>query len=203
MKRVDQTILAGDPVRMGNCVSACIASIFSLRLDAVPHFVEFGLDQGDEAGGVGGVSNGNAWWAMLVGFLAGLGWETVELDSVNHARPDEFLLVAGMSSRGLLHQVIYFGGELWHDPHPSREGVLDVREVLALRPLIGFDHTPTAPPPRLKVACINWSHPGAPHALVYMLKHGEAVGGRFFPTWDEACSYARDIAADPRRWPPR
>lgn len=149
MTRVNQTIFAGDPVRMGNCVSACIASIFSLPLDEVPHFVEFGLEQGDQVGDqVGGVSNGNAWWAMLLGFLAGIGREVVELDSVHEAHPAELVLVAGMSSRGLLHQVIYLDGELWHDPHPSREGVLDVLEVLALRPLSGFDHTPTAMAPR-------------------------------------------------------
>lgn len=144
MTRVDQTIFAGDPVRMGNCVSACVASIFSLPLDEVPHFVEFGLEQGDQAGGVGGVSNGNAWWAMMLGFLAGKDFWVTELDSVHDAGPAELVLVAGMSPRGLLHQVIYLDGELWHDPHPSRDGVLDVQEVLALRPLAGFDHTPTA-----------------------------------------------------------
>lgn len=140
---IDQTILASDPVRMGNCVSACVATILGLPLEQVPHFVEYGLCLGDSSEDVGGVSNGNAWWAMLLGFLYGHGYDLVELDSVDDAERGEHLLVAGMSSRGVLHQVVYRDGGLWHDPHPSRDGVLDVQEVLALRPLGGFDHSPT------------------------------------------------------------
>lgn len=139
--RVDQTILASDPKRKGNCVAACIATILDVPLDRVPHFIEFGIAYGDAE--MDKVSNGNAWWAMMLGYLAGKGQWVVELDDLADADPDELLLVAGMSPRGVLHQVIYCDGHLWHDPHPSREGVLDVREVLAVRPLDGFDHEPS------------------------------------------------------------
>lgn len=141
MSRVDQTILASDPKRKGNCVAACIASLLDVPLDQVPHFVEYGIHYGDDD--VDKVSNGNAWWAMMLGYLAARGYWPVELEKVTDAEPGEFLLVAGMSTRGALHQVIYRDGQLWHDPHPSRDGVLDVQEVLALRSLPGFDHTPT------------------------------------------------------------
>lgn len=144
MSRVDQTILASDPKRKGNCVSACIASLVNEPIDRVPHFVEFGIHWGD--GEDDKVSNGNAWWAMMLGYLAGKGYWVTELDGLGDADPDEFLLVAGMSPRGVLHQVIYREGVLWHDPHPSRDGITDVREVLAVRPLDGFDHTPTVVP---------------------------------------------------------
>lgn len=139
---VDQTILASDPKRKGNCVAACVASILGVPLAQVPHFIEFGIAYGD-SDDVAEVSHGNNWWAMMLGYLAGHGLWVVELDSVTDADPDEFVLVAGMSPRGVVHQVVYREGRLWHDPHPSRAGVLDVREVLAVRSLRGFDHSPT------------------------------------------------------------
>ena len=139
--RVDQTILAGDP-RLGNCVAACIATLTHTPLNKVPHFIEHGIAYGDSKD-PGAVSTGLHWWAMTLGFLAAKGLWVYELDELDDAEQGEYLLVAGMSPRGVMHQVIYQNGELWHDPHPSRAGVLDVREVLAVRPLPGFDHTPT------------------------------------------------------------
>ena len=141
--RVDQTIFADDPKRKGNCVAACVATVLGLPLDRVPHFIEFGIAYGD-SDDVAEVSHGNNWWAMMLGFLAGHGRWIAELDKVTDADRHEFVLVAGMSPRGVVHQVIYREGRLWHDPHPSRAGVLDVREVLAVRSLPGFDHEPTS-----------------------------------------------------------
>lgn len=44
---------------------------------------------------------------------------------------------------------------------------------------------------RVKVACINWTHPDAPHALVYVLDSAEGiVAERFFDTWAEAITRA-------------
>lgn len=139
--KIDQTILASDPKRKGNCVSACVATVLGVPLAEVPHFVEFGIAYGDAE--VDQVSNGNAWWAMMLGYFAGKGYWITELDALADAEQGETLLVAGMSPRGVLHQVLYRDGHLWHDPHPSRDGVLDVREVLAVRPLDHFDHAPS------------------------------------------------------------
>lgn len=138
---IDQTILASDPKRKGNCVAACVATLLGVPLNEVPHFIEFGIAYGDAEEDK--VSNSNAWWAMLLGYLAGKGYWVTELEALADAEQGETLLVAGMSPRGVLHQVLYRDGDLWHDPHPSRDGVLDVREVLAVRPLDGFDHSPT------------------------------------------------------------
>lgn len=143
VERVDQTIFVDDPKRKGNCVAACVATVLGEPLDRVPHFIEFGIAYGDSED-VKEVSHGHNWWAMLLGYLAGKGYWPVELDSLRDADAHELVLVAGMSPRGVVHQVIYRSGRLWHDPHPSRAGVLDVREVLAIRSLPGFDHTPTA-----------------------------------------------------------
>ncbi len=135
---VDQTIFASDPNRPGNCVSACAATHLGLPLDAVPHFIE-------QVPGstVDGSEGADGWWWLLIGFMAGAAglWPT-ELDSIDDGHPDEVLWVAGPSPRGVLHQVLYRNGALWHDPHPSRDGVLEVREVIAWRPAT-HDHTPT------------------------------------------------------------
>lgn len=138
--KVDQTILASDPKRKGNCVSACVATFLGRPLDQVPHFVEI-----DEGATVDGSEGSTAWWWLLVGYMAGHGYWPHQLASPQDADPGEIVFVAGMSERGVLHQVLYRDGVLWHDPHPSRAGVLDVREVLAWRP-VRHDHNPTERP---------------------------------------------------------
>ena len=134
MMKIDQTITVDDPTRQGNCLSACVASLLHLRLDQVPHFAEYEPD------------TPNAWWALLVGFMAGRGLAPTELDDPGDAEPGEVVFVAGPSPRGpFWHQVLYRDGVLWHDPHPSRDGLVAVTEVLAWRP-VRFDHEPTAQP---------------------------------------------------------
>jgi hypothetical protein len=143
VSRVNQTITSDDPQRMGNCVSACVASLLSRPLEEVPHFGEEGLALGDTL--EDGVGHGVAWRAMMLGYMAANGYAPVELDDVDQAEPGEYLFVAGLSPRGVMHQVIYRDGLLWHDPHPSHDGLVDVREVLAWRPR-RWDHRPTSTP---------------------------------------------------------
>lgn len=124
--RVDQTILATDPKRQGNCLAACVASWLGLSLAAVPHFIE----------------EHDGWWPMLVGYMSGHGLWPLELENLDDADEDEIVFVMGMSPRGVCHQVLYRDGALWHDPHPSRDGLTDVREIIAWREM-RHDHTPT------------------------------------------------------------
>lgn len=138
--RVSQTILAGDPKRQGNCVSACVATYLGVPLAAVPHFVEY------DGATVDGTPGGTGWWWLLIGYMAGSrGLWPIELASVDDGEPGELLFVAGPSERGVLHQVLYRNGDLWHDPHPTRAGLLAVSEVLAWRPRL-HDHEPTSRP---------------------------------------------------------
>jgi hypothetical protein len=128
--KVMQTIWVSDPNREGNCLAACVATYLELPLEKVPHFAEYYPYDKD------------AWWHFLLGFMAGHGLWAYDIHDVETAQPDEVVFVAGMSERGVMHQVLYKNGVLWHDPHPSQAGILDVREVIKFLPAT-HDHTPT------------------------------------------------------------
>jgi len=82
---------------------------------------------------------------MFLGYVAGCGFWPTNIDSLDAAEPDELVFVSGPSPRGVPHQVLYRNGELWHDPHPSRAGLLSVNEndLFVLRPSPPHDHDPT------------------------------------------------------------
>lgn len=109
MKPVTQNIFINDPQgRLGNCLQACIASICEVELEQVPHFVE---DYED-------------WFAEMCNWLHEKGYSFEDAPDIN--KTDEYVLVFGPSPRGRAHAVIYKHGVLAHDPHPSRDGVLEV-----------------------------------------------------------------------------
>ena len=146
--RVDQTILHGDPQRLGNCFAACVATATGKALHEVPHFVEWGqyLHNGQQRDDED--TDRKCWWAMFVGYTIALGLHPVALQSIHDADADELVFVSGPSARGVMHQVLYRNAELWHDPHPSREGILSIDSddlIFVLRPLptAGHDHEPT------------------------------------------------------------
>lgn len=89
---VDQTILADDPARQGNCLAACVATFLGIPLHQVPHFAEYPA---------GEFCEGDAWWHLLIGFMAGHGLAAVELDDPSDADPDEIVFVCGPSPRGV------------------------------------------------------------------------------------------------------
>lgn len=132
MKPVDQTII--DPLH-GNCFQACIASLFEMRLDFVPHFCD---------GAIGG-----EWWDPFVEWCARVagyapiqfkcdsswgGWESLSggvlciLSGASHTFPDTKHVVVGKLVAEL-HEVkdgIKQRVMMWrtiHDPNPSRKGL--------------------------------------------------------------------------------
>lgn len=139
---VDQTIFAGDPGgRLGNCLPACVATYLGVSLGEVPHFIEWG----DRYNPDPDEPDTGRWWCMFLGYMAGHGLWPVELEAVDQGEPGEVLFVMGMSPRGVCHQVLYRDSALFHDPHPDKSGITDVREVIAWRPML-HDHTPTEAP---------------------------------------------------------
>jgi len=116
MKKIDQTKFAPE----GNCQSAVLAMLLDLPLEAIPNFFEQGKTDLE-------------WWDAYHQFLEEQGFWFVIFDG-EHAEPRAkytkgFYEVSGPSSRGVEHAVVYKDGQLWHDPHPSREGLLKVRKV--------------------------------------------------------------------------
>ena len=108
----------------GNCFRAAVASILELPLEDVPCFEDLMMERDD-------------WWVKFKKWLGDYGLYPVvrggDLDGVVFPG---YYLVAGTTNRGdFLHEVIYKNGELVHDPHPSGDGLLEVREIILLVPV--------------------------------------------------------------------
>lgn len=121
MKPVYQTKFGN---KEGNCLAACIASIFELRLEEVPNFIE------------GDTGNGE-WHQKLWDFL-----HSLEHDHVFYYIADPYKvptfpkgryhIIGGISPRGLLHAVVGFNGKIVHDPHPEGGGLLTIADYMII-----------------------------------------------------------------------
>jgi hypothetical protein len=116
MKPVDQTVF-GAP--LGNCLSACVASLLHLRIDEVPTF----CDKPD-------------WLCVLNAWLRERGLWAMCYVYETSLVPPGFWIMGGKSPRGdFLHAVVMRGSEMVHDPHPSRDGVLSRVDCTILVPI--------------------------------------------------------------------
>lgn len=105
---VDQTIF---DFQKGNCMQACVASIFEMALDKVPNFMENGLHQ---------FYDKLEKWCNSYGLLA--------LDIIVTAPlllKDTYVVAVGQSprSKDKKHGVVWYNG-IVHDPHPDRIGLI-------------------------------------------------------------------------------
>lgn len=118
---VKQTVFG----KRGNCMNACLASLFEVSLDSIPDFYDDDIDDHD------------AWWKNLRAWLAtrGYGLMCVSLAKENLTAYAGYLIVSGMSSRGVQHATLWRDGHLAHDPHPDNSGILTVDSVDLLYPL--------------------------------------------------------------------
>ena len=98
MKPVDQVFLIDRDGR-GDCLRACVASILELDLHDVPDFGLFGWN----------------WMQALVCYA--------DIDIEVPHETSGYWIAGGMSARGVRHSVVFLGGEMAHDPHPSRAGL--------------------------------------------------------------------------------
>lgn len=116
MKPVDQTTFG---VPGGNCFSACVASLLELPIEDVPHF---GSDE--------------TWWATFQAWLKPRDLYAVLFKiGSDEQRPPGFHVVSGRSPRhDALHAVVGRGAEIVHDPHPSRDGLASIDDVVILVP---------------------------------------------------------------------
>lgn len=116
MSGVDQTIMH-NPERgeIGNCMQAAIASHLGLTLYDVPHFAAMGEGWADAL---------QAW-----ANARRLTWVAMPPEVVPDGMPT---ILQGRSERGIPHVVVGCGVKTIHDPHPSRAGLVEVKEAWAL-----------------------------------------------------------------------
>lgn len=118
MKPIDQTKLHYPPKQHGNCLAASLASILEISIDDIPEFEEMGCE----------------WWQSMLDWLFSLGFELLQCDKEIVLRG--YYLAMGKSPRGdFNHQVVYYNGKMIHDPHPSKNGIVNIKEILVLLPL--------------------------------------------------------------------
>lgn len=124
MTPVDQTVLGGIP--HGNCFAACVATIFGLKIEDVPH------DMGNPE-----------WLEMFRRWLRRtLRYDALCLAGDNIAtiakEIDSPCIVSGFSERGVMHATVWFRGGMFHDPHPDRTGLTAIVDVIVFIP-VGFE----------------------------------------------------------------
>mgnify|MGYP006450460919 CR=1 FL=1 len=104
MMPVYQTVL--EPPH-GNCLQACIASLFELPLEDVPNFMAYG----------------SGWRTKYRKFLKTFGLKSLLYSSREAQSLNGYHLVIGGSPRGdFLHAVVGLDGEIIHDPYPDWVG---------------------------------------------------------------------------------
>lgn len=126
----------GDIVINGNCYAAAIASLLDLPITEVPN-VEVFFPWAPQ------IRFWDEWmskWLELKGYKIedasefkvfhedkDLSFEQVmtDLDTQKNALRGQYYLVSGDSPRGVKHICIYQDGKLIHDPHPTKEGILN------------------------------------------------------------------------------
>lgn len=116
-------------------MTACIASIFELKLSEVPWFVK-----GNQGSG--------KWFKPFYEFCYQRGYQIVPYYVLgNHPQLDwnnlpEHLqgmycyhLACGPAERGFGHATVGWRDTIVHDPHPSKAGLLKINEYYFLKPI--------------------------------------------------------------------
>jgi len=134
MKPVMQTICN---FQTGNCVQACVASIFELPLDQVPNFM------------MGGPDHFRAhlnWWCYKIGIVAlDICFGDADAEALIF---DSWVIAVGKTPRleewdGLdpeyrekykdaRHAVVWHNGKIAHDPYPNGKGLIGKPELFTV-----------------------------------------------------------------------
>lgn len=117
----------------GNCLTACLASLFELTIDEVPCFHE-GIPEGTPQNDPEMVP---IFWDNVHKFVNSKGFGMFHLEGDLALQTISimggYFLVGGKSPRGYSHSVIYTKEGLAHDPHPEGGGVI-VQSVSVIYP---------------------------------------------------------------------
>jgi len=121
MQATDQTTFGEG---LGNCFSACVASILELPIEDVPFF---GADE--------------LWWTRFSEWLEARNLYAVCLKHRAGRAPVGYHILSGKSPRGeFMHSVVAKGEDIVHDPHPSRANIQDRVDCIIIVPMDFGDH---------------------------------------------------------------
>lgn len=102
----------------GNCFAACIASLMGISIDYVPDFSSVKDKQNHDV----------HWLQAVDAWLWDKGLR-MQIALPEYYPLDCYYLAWGKSPRGLEHSVIYYNGEMRHDPHPDGTGLVTVVDI--------------------------------------------------------------------------
>lgn len=130
---------AGEIVVNGNCYAAAIASMLDLPIDQVPN-VEVFFPWSEQDDHWNKIMN---QWLELKGYKIGPAPEYGVFHDDQHyaegtaaALYNDIYLASGPSARGVNHICIYQAGNLVWDPHPTREGLTEVKWLEKIEKII-------------------------------------------------------------------
>jgi len=127
--KLDQTRLHNPPESIGNCFATVVACLVHMAIDEVPAVEKLMPDVGNDSQPDYELS----WVDIMTAWLNehGYSWYVLE-----EWQKDEYYIAVGPSPRGVNHCCIYLNGDLYHDPHPSRAGLVEVKtmEVITTTP---------------------------------------------------------------------
>ena len=132
MKPIIQTKISSEDGSInGNCFRTCIASILEIDVDSIPAFEDM---------------EGGQWQIPFMNFLSDNGCEfegTGRFNNEfhknlfeNYEGVDGYIITNGTSPRAWVtrgHSVLYKNGKLVHDPHPSGEGLVELKDYYMIR----------------------------------------------------------------------
>ncbi len=112
MKPVMQTVI--NNFRTGDCMRACVASIFEFDIETVPNFMRKGKDKYIEFFQL---------WCVKLG-ISPLDVAFNESDDTKFIK-DCYMIAVGTSPRNkdYSHGVVWLNGKCVHDPHPKGNGL--------------------------------------------------------------------------------
>lgn len=117
MKPIDQTVFSTPEQKLkGNCLQACLASIFELPLEKVPHFAEMG----------------SVWYEQMWEWLKKFGLMPICVPKSRGRLVFGYSIGNGPGPRGFQHAVVCYNNEIVHDPHPSKAGLVEIQEFIEL-----------------------------------------------------------------------
>jgi hypothetical protein len=105
---------------LGNCQSACLATLLGLPIDQVPNWTALTTFSDNEK------------YRAMQQWLRERGWH---LFTVNAIPQHGYCIAGGKAARGLYHAVIYKDGAPWHDPMPGGGGLISADEADLLVPI--------------------------------------------------------------------